>query len=379
MLFVLIYPKSVIGPLKEVEGYVDKDAGFKILEAVAILVAILGFGPRLLGWMFSWLAAKAATTATEHLNLPLAFQAATAGNIPLLAESIASGFAIDSADAYGRTLLHCATMAKNLDVLDWLLREGARTDITVTSVGEESTALGIATGMKWHEGAELLLRYGAQMEPGAAILLGDPTFVRTYLDDGGDPDHLFSGKPLIFIAAYHRDTGLVRLLLDAGADVNAYYSHLGWTPLHLAAQGQMELAELLLHRGADIEKPDKYRLRPLHVAASHGEAEIVRLLLDNGADIEANSNAGTPLHAAAGKGHAEAISTLLDRGAICDRRDGLGKTALHLAIDREHFEAVRVLLQRGANVRLKAFFFLPVSQLARDETMKSLLKSYGAK
>lgn len=366
----------------------DKDAGFAALEAIAILVVILGFGPRVLGWLLSWLAAQAATRATKYYDdHPCAFQAATSGNVPLLMELLASGINIDDRDAYGRTLLHCATMARHLGVVDLLLREGARTDITVTSAAEEVTALGMATGLRWHEGVELLLRYGAQMEPDAAIFLGDQTFVRSFLDNDGDPNHLFSGEPLICMAARNGDIGLVRLLLEAGANVNACDSNLlGWTPLLWTAQGlffseqrQMELSELLLHRGADIEQPDNCRLRPLHVAALDGKARIVRLLLDNGADIEANSNAGTPLHAAADKGHAECISILLDRGAICDRRDSEGKTALHIAVAQGHLEAVRVLLQRGANVHLKAHFLFPTIELNSDEIMTNLLRSYGAK
>ena len=293
---------------------------------------------------------------------------------------LASGIPIDSVDAYGRTPLICAIAAKNLDVVDWLLREGAKVDLIVTIAGEKATALEVAANLKWQEGAELLLHYGAQMEPEASILLGNRAFIENYLDRGGDPSHLFYGKPLLSLAAYHRDIELARLLLDAGANVNAFDRDLGWTALHWAAMGQMELAKLLLQRGANIEQPDKKNcFRPLHVAALNGQVDLVRLLLDNGADIEAtNNNAGTPLHLAAEQGKAEAIAILLERGAMCDRRDSLGETALHLAIDRGHLKAVEILLERGANVRLKAYFLIPVSKLARDETMRSLLKNYGA-
>jgi ankyrin repeat protein len=60
------------------------------------------------------------------------------------------------------------------------------------------------------------------------------------------------------------------------------------TALHHAAKyGHVEVAKLLLDRGAKIEAKDINDLTPLHLAASNGYLEVDKLLFDRGADIEA--------------------------------------------------------------------------------------------
>lgn len=57
----------------------------------------------------------------------------------------------------------------------------------------------------------------------------------------------------LYCAASHGDKDMVVWLLDHGVDVNAREPHEGRTPLHGAAQcGSMEVASLLIARGADV-------------------------------------------------------------------------------------------------------------------------------
>lgn len=85
---------------------------------------------------------------------------------------------------------------------------------------------------------------------------------------------------------------LIEILLQYGADVNVR-GDLGRTPLHSAAhQGQVEAARLLLKRGADIEAKDELGMTPLLTAASGREPEcldLANLLLDQGAYLDLNS------------------------------------------------------------------------------------------
>jgi ankyrin repeat protein len=74
---------------------------------------------------------------------------------------------------------------------------------------------------------------------------------------------------------------------------------IGLTALHLAARnGRMEVAELLLAKGADVNAATSYGETPLYTAASNCRGEFVKLLLAKGANVNARSLAGTPLKAA---------------------------------------------------------------------------------
>ena len=88
----------------------------------------------------------------------------------------------------------------------------------------------------------------------------------------------------------------------------------GETPLMLAAiNNQLELAELLIERGADVNRKG---WTPLHYAATRGHREMIRLLLDKNAYIDSEAENGTtPLMMAAYSAPPLAVKLLLEEGA----------------------------------------------------------------
>ena len=84
----------------------------------------------------------------------------------------------------------------------------------------------------------------------------------------------------------------VKQHLANGADVNAKDVLMGMTPLHYAARdGQKEIAELLIAKGAGVNAKNKYGWTPLHNAAT-GHKEIVELLIAEGADVNTKIEVG---------------------------------------------------------------------------------------
>jgi ankyrin repeat protein len=166
-------------------------------------------------------------------------------------------------------------------------------------------------------------------------------------------------------AATHPDKA--RLLLDAGADVNAV-SQLGRTPLIVAssAHGTASVVELLLAKGAAVNAADAVGVTPLIAAAAVDNAEVARLLLAKGADVNVRARIGqaaTALIGAANNGNAPLMRLLLDRKAdvkaISDDRTGNVKngpiafglvTALHMAVSSGEADAVRLMLSTEAAV-----------------------------
>ena len=106
---------------------------------------------------------------------------------------------------------------------------------------------------------------------------------------------------------YFKHTDTAALLLKHGMDPD----HMNWhyTTLlhHVAADGDIPKARLLLDYGATIDAIDEeYRSTPLGMAARWGQREMVAFLLERGADPTAAGDAwATPLAWATKKGHAD--------------------------------------------------------------------------
>ncbi|PWA16036.1 hypothetical protein CCH79_00018740 [Gambusia affinis] len=129
-------------------------------------------------------------------------------------------------------------------------------------------------------------------------------------------------------------------------------SRSGFTPLHIAAHyGNVNVATLLLNRGAAVDFTARNGITPLHVASKRGNTNMVRLLLDRGSQIDAKTRDGlTPLHCAARSGHETAVELLLERGAPLLARTKNGLSPLHMAAQGDHVESVKHLLQHKAPV-----------------------------
>ena len=100
----------------------------------------------------------------------------------------------------------------------------------------------------------------------------------------------------IHVAAQYGKIEAVKQQLAAGVDVDVKDRH-GTTPLHWAAAGHKEIAELLIANGADVNaKGVKDGGTPLHIATHLGHKEIAELLIAKGADVNAkHEDGGTPL------------------------------------------------------------------------------------
>ena len=94
-------------------------------------------------------------------------------------------------------------------------------------------------------------------------------------------------------------------------------NHMNWHRFtllhHMAAEGELGKARLLLDHGADIDAIDEeYCSTPLGVAARRGQAAAVTLLLERGADpVAAGAPWAIPLEWAKKKGHEPVAEMLL--------------------------------------------------------------------
>ena len=161
-------------------------------------------------------------------------------------------------------------------------------------------------------------------------------------------------ESLVADAAMRGDSAKVRTLLKQGVDANAAQAD-GMTALHWAsARGDAGQVRVLVVAGARLEATTRNgSYTPLHLAAQAGRGAAVRALLEAGANVNAVTTSGgaTPLHMAAAQGNIEAVSALLEYKATVDARetDWL-QTPLMWAATYDRVPVIEALIAHGANI-----------------------------
>jgi ankyrin repeat protein len=157
-------------------------------------------------------------------------------------------------------------------------------------------------------------------------------------------------EPNIFEAAATGRVERVRELLRKNPELVKAYSPDGWTALHLNF-GNLEIVKLTLDSGADIDavSKNKFTATPLQGAAAMEKVDLARLLIARGANVNCRGEeGGSPLHEAAGSGQLEFAKLLLDHGANINAKDDNGKTPLTIALELKQTEMAKFLRDHNA-------------------------------
>ena len=156
----------------------------------------------------------------------------------------------------------------------------------------------------------------------------------------------------LYLAAYHGFYEIATLLLDSGQDIDEQGGSFGAPLLVACSERNLDVARLLLDRGANIEvKSPFHHQGALHLISKDDLVEIMKFLLDHGASVDIEDREkNTPLVLAVKRGQCELIKTLLDHGANIERSGHLGFTPLITAVLSLKYSVVNLLLDRGANI-----------------------------
>jgi ankyrin repeat protein len=236
--------------------------------------------------------------------------------------------------------------------------------------------------------------------------------VKTLLELGADVKYQVGGMSALFTAV-GRDTEIVRVLIEAGADVNLVIEKYNYSPLGKAAGNRdetfqrltenagyrgpfpnhVETVRLLIKAGANVNHVDSHKRSPLRTAMEANNKEIARLLLEAGADVHQRLSkewvAGglidtilmTTVSYYSVHKDISAISLLLNFGAnpndgnemeydkYCEWRGGCdwrGYSVLTYAAKRGWYEVVKLLLDRGADPLITRTDGKSAVELARE-------------
>ncbi|XP_016912474.1 poly [ADP-ribose] polymerase tankyrase isoform X3 [Apis cerana] len=269
-------------------------------------------------------------------STPLHF-AAGFNRVPVVEYLLAHGADVHAKDKGGLVPLHNACSYGHYEVTELLVKHGA--SVNVADLWK-FTPLHEAAAKGKYEIVRLLLRHGADAtkknRDGATPL----DLVR---DGDQDVADLLRGNSALLDAAKKGNLARVQRLVTQD-NINCRDAQgRNSTPLHLAAgYNNLEVAEFLLERGADVNAQDKGGLIPLHNASSYGHLDIAALLIKYNTVVNATDKWGfTPLHEAAQKGRTQLCALLLAHGADPFSKNQEGQTPLDLA----SADDVRCLLQ----------------------------------
>jgi ankyrin repeat protein len=243
---------------------------------------------------------------------------------------IDNGVNINKEDRHCWTALHTVCAKGYLDIMKILIKNGANVNQKDST---DHTPLHTAA----YRGSLPFVRYlvenGANIHDvtvdgftplGRAIQSFVPReeVVRYLIEKGSDVNRASNfGSPLRIACSYSaQHIGIVKLLLENDADPNLL--DITGTPLSVCCKfGLVEMAELLLKHGADVNKADNHLKTPLHMA-------VKRLYYDRMIDF---------------------LLLLISYNADVNRMDHFKRTPLYLAVNKGHLHVVKLLVQNDAN------------------------------
>jgi TonB family protein len=264
--------------------------------------------------------------------------AADRGMSAMVAALLKAGANAHAVDDYGRSAMIFGAGSGNSEVVRLLLAAGLKGNAK-DKYGD--TALMAAADAGNPKCVRLLLASGAKVNAHnkrsqTALLSAIGQGTGFYIEDA------FRAHAEVPDELVHRDA-IVRMLLDAGADINAR-NYDGETALFSLDD---EVVEELLRHHINLEIRDQYGQTALIETVS---ASIADLLIKAGANVNAQDNDGeTALMQAAGDNLIDKVQMLVKApGIILEQRDNKGETALMKARAGRLPESIQALVSAGA-------------------------------
>jgi len=277
---------------------------------------------------------------SERARLGKIFGAAAANDVSGLEEALAAGEKETVhlfKDANQRNVLHFAASLGHVEVckaiLSWLSEEGKKTAISAEDVnGDDCLRLAVRVG---------------RLETSALLFKEAEALGLFKADEPESKEELASKPTLLHEAASSSNEEMVSLVLNEfGLKDRINVRAKVGTPLFWAAFNASEsVARLLLEAGADVDARDSEGVSALFIAVANDAAEVAKVLTKAGAKLtvyEAKHGSTTVLHAGAASGAVSALKAVLENAPKDQIEEALAVVAVDMTpIDLAAFSGFR--------------------------------------
>ena len=361
------------------------------------------------------IAAGANVNAANRYGVTPLLQASRTGDAPVIDVLLKAGADVKLAHPDGETPVMSAARAGRIEAVRLLIEAGG--DVNAADTFQEQTALMWAAAEGHAPVVQALLAAGAEPNRKARVTAiderkhadhpsggftalmfaarnGHEAAVRALVAAGADPKATNAdGITATIVAIVNDRFDLAKTLLELGADANdgsLYFAvdmHDATTDMrardgsrlradHRNTLSAVDLARLLLDRGADPNKPfvgqvhsttlccgEEINASPFYRAAIAADVELLKLMIERGAQVEWSPAEIKKEKGAGGRGNANVGKTPImmamvgGRGAAFAAGPGferLGPPPFREAANRNPADAVQALLAAGANPNAKA-------------------------
>ncbi|WP_417854014.1 ankyrin repeat domain-containing protein [Xanthomarina gelatinilytica] len=264
----------------------------------------------------------------------------------------------------GRTYIFWAAYKGNVALMEYLLKQGAKTDLT-DDKGNTILNFAAGSGQQNTEVYELCIKNGANLKndlnpDGAnALLLSVPydndfKLITFFASKGLDIKSTdANGNDAFNYVAKTGNTDLMNKLSEKGVKGNnqayvfATYGTRGKT-------NGLEVYKFLEEKGLKPNATNHEGVSPLHVLAARSkDTEVIKYFLDKGLSVNAEDhNGNTPFLNAASRNDLSIIELLFDKVENIDQANKKGETPLMLAVQSNSPEVVNFLIEKEANLKL---------------------------
>lgn len=268
-------------------------------------------------------------------DLSKLFSAASNGKIDIVKQIINKRpELIDAQNIYGRAPIRLAYNKNHTEIVDWLIKKGAKIDIIFASEKGD-------------------------LKKVKALINSDKNLIN-YRDK--------LGTTALYWATLYGHMDIVQFLLENWAETDAK-SNNGSAPIFCALSSSFgppdksEILKMLIKNGADVNLRDGHGLTPLHRVAHsvpfENKVKILTILIENGAELNAVSDgSNTPLCTALLSTRIEAAEFMIDNRADINKQCALGNTPLHIALE----------------MYIQGFEYMDDQNAWRDKILKSLIR-----
>jgi ankyrin repeat protein len=276
---------------------------------------------------------------------------------------LARGASWNEHDRYGRTLLHAAAINGRHEALKFLLDENEGLDVDVQDK-DGMTPLHDAV-RKRHEHCVSILA-SARARCDIPDKLGQTAYRMAKEQDSdvilralstAEGHAVMAGtlaptnKPLLLSIPWESDDAIKERLVHASKDdINQLGTIWDRSAIHRAAiAGRTNLVKMLVEAGANVNARDNWSATPLSMAIERNNRPLVKLLISLGADVNIRKSPGSLWEVAFNGNHDHIAMMLIEAGAELRSDYKWFGVALHRSIQLNFPLATRRLLEHGAD------------------------------